>query len=167
MDFIYLYGAMTAAFALAMTAALVLRSRPAAANWLAHGLSAAGCSLALAGAAFVFSAGPQEFTLPGGTLFGPVAVRADYLSAFFLAVIGAVGAAARFMRWTFGREYFGRRLGQMAGCTRLSCCRCWRWYGSHVVAFHRGWELLTVASYLLGGPRAEKAANCRAAYVFS
>jgi hydrogenase-4 component B len=167
MDFIYLYAAMAAAFALAMTAALVLRSRPAVANWLAHGLSAAGCLLALAGAAFVFSAGPQAFTLPGDTLFGPVAVRADYLSAFFLAVIGTVGAAASVYAVAYCREYYGRRLGQMAALyaafvlSMLAVVTV-----SHVVAFIVAWELMTVASFLLVAHEREKAASSRAAYVY-
>lgn len=167
MDFIYLYTAMAAAFALAMAGALVAKTRPAVANWLAHGLSATGSLLALAGAAFVFSAGPQEFTLPGGTPFGPVAVRADYLSAFFLAVIGAVGAAASVYAVAYSREYYGRRLRLMAALyaafllSMLAVVTV-----SHVVAFIVAWELMTVTSFLLVAHEREKASSSRAAYVY-
>ncbi len=167
MDFFHLYTAMAAAFALAVAGSLAAKARPAVANWLAHGLSAAGSLLALAGAAFVFSAGPQEFALPGGTLFGTVTVRADYLAAFFLAVIGTVGAAASVYAVAYSREYYGRRLGSMAALyaafllSMLVVVTV-----SHVVAFIVAWELMTVTSFLLVAHEREKAANSRAAYVY-
>lgn len=167
MEFIYLYAAMAGTFVAAMAAAIVFRARPAAANWLAHGLAAAGSLLALAGAAFVFFTGPQAFDLPGPALFGAVAVRVDYLSAFFLAVIGLVGAAASVYAIAYSREYYGRRLGAMAALyaafllSMLAVVTV-----SHVVAFLVAWELMTVASFLLVAHEREKASASRAAFVY-
>ncbi len=167
MEFIHLYAAMAGAFAAAMAGALIFRERPAVANWLAHGLSAAGCLLAVAGAARVFAAGPQAFGLPVDTLFGAVTVRADYLSAFFLAVIGTVGAAASVYALAYSREYYGRRLGSMGllyAAFLLSMLVVVT--VSQVVAFVVAWELMTVASFLLVAHEREKAAASRAAYVY-
>jgi hydrogenase-4 component B len=167
MDFICLYAAMAAAFVAAMAGSLVLRARPAAANWLAHGLAAIGSLLALACAAFVFYAGPQAFALPGTTLFGPVTVRVDQLSAFFLGVIGLVGAAASVYAIAYSREYYGRRLGTMAALyaafllSMLAVVTV-----SHVVAFLVAWELMTVASFLLVAHERERASASRAAYIY-
>ncbi len=167
MDFISIYAAMAGAFVAAAAGALALNARPAAANWLAHGLAAIGSLLALAGAAFVFFAGPQAFALPGATLFGPVTVRVDYLSAFFLGVIGLVGAAASVYALAYSREYYGRRLGSMAALyaafllSMLVVVTV-----SHVVAFLVAWELMTVASFLLVAHEREKASASRAAFIY-
>ncbi len=167
MDFNFIYAAMAGAFVAAAAAALGLRARPAAANRLAHSLAAIGSLLALAGAAFVFFAGPQAFVLTGATLFGPVAVRVDYLSAFFLAVIGLVGAAASVYAIAYSREYYGRRLASMAALyaafllSMLTVVTV-----SHVVAFLVAWELMTVSSFLLVAHEREKADASRAAYIY-
>lgn len=167
MDFLHLYEAMVLLFTTAMGGGLVLRRRPAAANWLAHGLAALGCVAAVGAAAAVFAAGPQSFALAGGGLFGPVTVRADYLSAFFLAVIGAVGAAASVYALAYSREYYGRRLGLMAALfAAFLLAMAAVVTVSDVVAFLVAWELMTVASFLLVGHEREQAASRRAAYIY-
>lgn len=167
MDFSDLYGAMVATFAAAAAGALILRHRPAAANRLAHTLSAAGCILALACAAQAAIFGPQGFGLPGGPPFGPFTVKVDYLSAFFLAVIGTVGAAASVYALAYSKEYYQRRLGLMAALYALFLLSMLVVVSvSQVVAFLIAWEVMTVTSFLLVAHEYEKPSGGRAAYIY-
>jgi len=155
---------MALAFTAAIAGALLLHGRPAAANAAGHGLAAAGSVAALAAAACVYAAGPQVFSLPAAPM---LAVRVDYLAAFFLAVIGTVGAAASMYALAYSREYYGRRPGLMAALfAAFLLAMAAVVTVSNALVFLVAWEAMTVVSFLLVGHESEKAASSRAAFIY-
>lgn len=167
MDFVTIYLVMIACFVAGIVVLPVLRHNLKIANFLAHGMATLGSAAAVLCASFVFVTGPQAFTLPVNMTFLAISVRVDYLAAYFLAIIGIVGAAASVYAVAYGQEYFNRRFKAMAAlylAFLLSMVLVVT--VSHIVLFLVIWELMTVTSFLLVGQDYQRPASTRAAYLY-
>ncbi|WP_216093620.1 proton-conducting transporter membrane subunit [Sporolituus thermophilus] len=130
-------------------------------------MAALGCTTAVLCAIFVFAGETVVMPLINWSFFGMISARLDRLAAFFLLVVGLVGAMSSLYAVGYCREYYGRRLWIMAA-----------WYNafllsiilvftvSHVVAFLVVWEVMTAVSFFLVNHEWEKEVNRRAAYIY-
>ncbi len=138
----------------------------------------AGRAVAAAGAALGASAGlvlgvtnslsgaSPAWSLPGVLAFGGLALRVDGLSAFFLVVIGAIGVAAAVYGFGYTAPDDGRpRLRVVGGVqAALLLAMTLTVTADNALTFLAGWELTSLAAYLLvltdpAEPGAVRAAN--------
>ncbi|VBB06769.1 nadh:ubiquinone oxidoreductase [Lucifera butyrica] len=154
-------------FLIGAMVALILYKKEYAANWIAHGMATAGSISAILCAIVVFWQGTARFPLFEWPLFGQVTVGLDYLSAFFLLLVGLLGAPASVYAIGYCREFYGRRLWLTAACYNLFLLSMVAVFTvSHVVAFLVAWEVMSLVSFFLVNHRWEEAENRRAAYVY-
>jgi len=136
-------------------------------NYFAHSMALMGCALGILCAIFVFIQGKASIVLPVVLPFGSVTANIDYLSAFFLALVGMVGMATSIYAYGYTQEYYQCRLPAMAGLYNaflLSMVLVLT--VSHVVAFIIAWEVMSVVSFFLVNHEHDKKVNTRSAYIY-
>ncbi|HWR41539.1 hydrogenase 4 subunit B [Sporomusa sp.] len=138
-------------------------------NYVAHGMAALGCLAVVLCAIFVFDGGKVAVVTPWVMPTGPVHIRLDYLTAYFLLTIGIIGCAASVYAIGYSREYYGdgRRYQVMAS---LYCAFLLSMVlvvsVSHAAAFIVVWELMAVTSFFLVNYEHEQSETRRAAFVY-
>lgn len=136
-------------------------------NYIAHSIALMGSATAILCAIFVFIQGQVTLVLPIVLPFGPIGGSVDYLSAYFLLVLGVVGAAVSLYAYGYSQEYYSRRLPFMASLYNaflLSMALVFTM--NHAVAFIMAWEVMSVVSFLLVNHEYEKNVNTRSAYIY-
>ncbi|MBP2651008.1 MAG: hyfB 2 [Firmicutes bacterium] len=167
MNFTTIYLLMLLIFAVGLIITPVLCKKLKVANLFAHGIALLGSLAAVLCASFVFVTGPQAFSLPLYLPFMAFSVRVDYLAAYFLAIIGLVGAAASIYAVAYGREYFKRRFIVMAELYLAFLLSMLLVVSvSHVFAFLVVWEVMSVASFMLVGQEYDNPVSTKAAYLY-
>jgi hydrogenase-4 component B len=135
------------------------------ANFLGHGLAAAGSIAAMVCAVMAFLTGPQVFTASFFTNY--LSIRIDGLAAYFLGIIGLVGLMTSVYAVAYGREYFGRRFKTMAVLYLMFLLSMVLVVTlSDIVGFIIAWEVMSVVSFLLVGHEYERPSSSRAAYIY-
>lgn len=162
-----LYYATIALLTMGILAALVGQRQEKMVHGIAHGTALLGGVTAVLCAISVFSGGPwlAEWALPAP--LGSVGVRLDSLAAFFLAIIGGIGALCSCYAWGYAREYYGRRLPLLAGAYNaflLSMILVVT--ARQVLGFLAAWEIMAIVSFLLVNHEYERPAVRRAAYIY-
>jgi hydrogenase-4 component B len=138
-------------------------------NYVAHGMAALGCLAVVLCAIFIFAGGKVDLMTPLLLLGEPVHIRLDYLAAYFLLIIGVVGAAASIYAVGYSREYAGdgRRYQVMVS---MYCAFLLSMVlvvaVSHVAAFIVVWELMAVTSFFLVNYEHHHSEVRRAAFVY-
>ncbi|HMM20853.1 MAG TPA: hydrogenase 4 subunit B [Selenomonadales bacterium] len=152
---------------LGVVSAFTLRPKERILNQVAHSLAALGNILAVLCAIFIFVQGEVSLPLFDWLVMGTVTARLDYLSAFFMLVMGVAGAAASIYAPGYCREYYGRRLWLMAASFNAFLLSMLLVFTvSHAAAFIVVWETMSLTSFLLVNHEWEKEANRRAAFVY-
>lgn len=136
-------------------------------NEIAHGMAGAGSIAAVLCAICIFAEGIVTVRLFSGTWFGEVAVRLDYLGAWFLLILGLVGVAASVYAVGYCRQYSGRRLSLVSSAFNAFLLALVAVFTAHhVIFFLVAWEVMTLVSFLLVNIEWELPANRRAAYLY-
>ena len=150
-------------------AAFLFHRQPRVADALFRALVVAGCALAAAGAVSVLLGGPLpayawEPSLPGG----PWIVALDALSAWFLVLIAAVGAAAAAYGVTYLAAERAHRPVRWAhlGFAVLLASMMVVVVAQAAVLFLLAWEVMAVSAYLLIVHEGERAEVARAGLVY-
>lgn len=162
-----LYYLMLLLFSAGVVSVFFTKSNARLTNYLAHSIALMGCTMAILCAIFVFIQGKVTVVLPVVLPFGPIGGSIDYLSAYFLLIVGIVGVATSIYAYGYSREYYTCRLPAMAGLYNgflLSMVLVFT--VSHVVAFIIAWEVMSVVSFLLVNHEYEKNVNTRSAYIY-
>lgn len=121
-------------------------------NYVAHGAAALGCLAVVLCAIFIFVGGKIDLITPLIMFGEAVHIHLDYLAAYFLLIIGGVGAVASLYAIGYSREYVadGRRYQVMVS---MYCAFLLSMVlvvaSSHVAAFLVVWELMAVTSFFL------------------
>ena len=105
-----LYYLMLLLFSTGILSVFLTKSNAKLTNYIAHSIAFLGCLAAILCAIFVFIHGKVTIVLPFVLPFGPMGARIDCLSAFFLLLIGVVGAATSIYAYGYSREYYQCRL---------------------------------------------------------
>ena len=136
-------------------------------NYIAHTIALMGSATAIVCAIFVFIQGQVTVVLPITLLFGPIGGSVDYLSAYFLLLLGVAGSAVSIYAYGYSQEYYSRRLPLMAGLYNAFLLSMVLVFTiNHVVAFIMAWEVMSVVSFLLVNHEYEKNVNTRSAYIY-
>jgi hydrogenase-4 component B len=162
-----LYYEMLLFFSTGILSIFFTRGNIKVTNYIAHSIALMGCLMAILCAFFVFFQGELNLILPIVLPFGDTKVRVDGLSAFFLLIIGVIGAAASIYSYGYSREYYGCRLPFMASLYNaflLSMALVVTVH--HVAAFIIAWEMMSLVSFFLVNHEYEKKANTRAAFIY-
>lgn len=162
-----LYYVMLLLFSTGILSAFLTKSNAKRTNYIAHSIAFLGCLAAIVCAIFVFFHGTVTIALPSLLPFGAMGARIDGLSAFFLLLIGVVGAATSIYAYGYSRDYYECRLPVLAGLYNaflLSMALVVT--VSHVVAFIVAWEIMSVVSFFLVNHEYEKKLSNRAAYIY-
>jgi len=163
----YLYDLMLLLFSMGVVSVFFTSSNAKLTNYVAHSLALLGSTLAILCAIFVFMQGKVDIVLPVMLPFGPIGSSIDFLSAFFLLIIGVVGAATSIYAYGYSQEYYHRRLPLMAGLYNAFLLSMVLVFTvSHVVAFIIAWEVMSTVSFFLVNHEYEKKVNTRAAYIY-
>jgi len=162
-----LYYLILLLFSTGIVSVFFTRSNAKLTNYTAHSIALVGSTLAILCASFVFVQGQVDVALPMALPFGPIGGRIDYLSAYFLLMIGVVGVATTIYAFAYSQEYYHCRLPLMAGLYNTFLLSMVLVVTvSHVVAFIMAWEVMSVVSFLLVNHEYEKKSNTRAAYIY-
>lgn len=168
MELIDLYLLMLFLFFTGIVSVFISKTNEKLINYIAHSMAALGCLAAILCAIFVFHKGSQHvFSLPFFPSFGPMTADIDYLSAYFLFIIGLVGVIISIYAYSYGSEYYGKRLPEMSAFFNaflLSMVLVVTL--SNIIGFLIAWELMAIASYFLVNHNYEKPNNRRAAYIY-
>lgn len=154
-------------FAVGIFVPFLTNGKPKLTNILSHGLSLLGCLAIVVCSVEVFTYGTISLSYTLGLPVGPLIIRIDHLSAFFLLALGSVGSAASIYALGYSQEYYGQRLGLMAALFNgfiLSMALVVT--VSQVAYFLIVWEIMTVVSFFLVNHEYDKTANTRAAYKY-
>ena len=136
-------------------------------NYIAHSMALIGSALAILCAIFVFVQGKVAFVFPVVLPFGPIGGNLDYLSAYFLLMLGVVGSATSIYAYGYSQEYYYCRLPLMAGLYNAFLLSMVLVFTvSHVAAFIIVWEVMSVVSFLLVNHEYQKKVNTRSAYIY-
>ena len=167
MNALNLYSATIFFLCTGIVSALVLKRNNNALNYVAHSMAAVGSTTAILCAIFVFREGAVNIPLFTWGQVGAVAARIDCLAAFFVLILGLLGAAASIYAIGYCKEYFGHRLWLMAACyNAFLLTMVFVFTISHVVAFLVAWEAMAIISFLLVNHEYEKPETRRASYVY-
>jgi len=162
-----LYYLMLLLFSAGVVSVLFTRSNAKLTNYIAHSIALVGSITAILCAIFVFVQGKVDVVLPVALPFGPIGGSIDYLSAYFLLIVGVVGAATSIYAYGYSQEYYNCRLPLMAGLYNAFLLSMVLVFTvSHVVAFIIAWEAMSVISFFLVNHEYEKKVNTRAAYIY-
>ncbi len=155
-------------FTTGIAVALVAYRWPAVSNWFSHGLSFAGCILIANLALNVLAQGKPEYYTVGYWLQTSLMMfRIDALAAFFLLLLGGVGAAVSLyaIGYTSGHSRHGYALlPALFNFFILSMFLVLT--ASHVGIFLIAWEIMTLVSLLLILFEHENPDNVRAGFVY-
>ena len=148
--------------------ALLLFRHHAAANWISHGTAAAGCVAMVILAWTVFGQGKQELFYAGYWLHSSAVVfRVDALAAFFLLILGIVGAAASVYAVGYTSEHYSPCYSTLPMLFNLFLLVLFLVLtAGHVAVFLIAWELMSLVSLLLILYEHEHTANIRAGFVY-
>lgn len=136
-------------------------------NYIAHSIALAGSIAAILCAVFVFIQGKVAVSLPILLPFEFMSITIDYLSAYFLLILGVVGTAVSIYAYGYSQEYYTCRLPLMAGLYNaflLSMALVFT--VSHVAAFIIAWEVMSIVSFFLVNHEYEKKVNTRSGYIY-
>ena len=162
-----LYYLMLLLFSAGVVSVFFTKNNAKLTNYIAHSIALMGSLAAILCAIFVFVEGKLVVALPVALPFGPMSASIDYLSAYFLLIIGVVGAATSIYAYGYSREYYNCRLPLMAGLYNAFLLSMVLVFTvSHVVAFIIAWEVMSVVSFFLVNHEYEKNVNTRAAYIY-
>ncbi|MBC8016318.1 MAG: hydrogenase 4 subunit B [Sporomusaceae bacterium] len=162
-----LYYVMLLLFSAGTVSVFFTKSSDKLTNYIAHSIALMGSAATILCAIFVFIQGQVTVVLPIGLPFGPIGGSIDYLSAYFLLLLGVVGAAVSIYAYGYSQEYYSRRLPLMASLYNaflLSMALVFTM--NHVVAFIMAWEVMSVVSFFLVNHEYEKSVNTRSAYIY-
>lgn len=150
-----------------LSAILTLR-RPVIANWLSHGLATASCIVMMVLAWKVLGQGVTEHFYAGLWLHGGVVTfRIDALAAFFVLLLGFVGAAASVYAIGYTADHYTPRYFILPTLFNLFLLSLFFVLtASHVGVFLIVWELMSLTSLFLILFEHEHAANVRAGFVY-
>lgn len=162
-----LYYLMLLLFSTGVVSVFFTQNNATLTNYIAHSMALIGSALAILCAVFVFIQGKIAVILPVVLPFGPIGASVDYLSAYFLLVVGVVGVTTSIYAYGYSREYYHCRLPLMAGLYNAFLLSMVLVFTvSHVVAFIIAWEVMSVVSFLLVNHEYEKKLNTRSAYIY-
>ncbi|MDF2633402.1 MAG: hypothetical protein K0R78_276 [Pelosinus sp.] len=163
----YLYYGILLFFSTGILSVIFTKRNVKVTNYIAHSIAFMGCFMAILCAFFVFFQGELNLVLPILLLFGDMRVRVDGLSAFFLLIIGVIGAATSIYAYGYSREYYGCRLPLMVSLYNaflLSMALVVTVH--HVAGFIIVWEIMSLVSFFLVNQEYEKKTSTRAAYIY-
>ncbi|MDD4600099.1 MAG: proton-conducting transporter membrane subunit [Negativicutes bacterium] len=147
--------------------AVLFRKNDRMANYIAHCMAIVGSISAVLCAIFVFKDGGVSLSLFEWGRVGLVTARLDPLAAFFLLLVGVIGALASLYAIGYCREFYGKRLWLMAAFFNAFLLTMILVFSvSHVVAFLLAWELMTIFSFALVIHKWEDATVRRAGYIY-
>ncbi|HWR30954.1 MAG TPA: proton-conducting transporter membrane subunit [Negativicutes bacterium] len=148
--------------------AIVTSWRPTIANWISHGLAAAGCIVMIILAWKIFGQSQPEHFFVGRWLHsGVVTFRIDALAAFFLLLLGIVGAASAIYAIGYTTEHYSPRYFILPTLFNLFLLSLFLVVtASHIGVFLIVWELMTLTSLFLILYEYEHSANIRAGFVY-
>jgi len=162
-----LYYGMLLFFSTGILSVFLTKNNAKRTNYIAHSIALMGCVMAVLCAIFVFFLGELKIALPVLLPLGQMGIRVDGLSAFFLLLIGVVGAATSIYAYGYSREYYECRLPLMAGLYNAFLLSMVLVVTvSHIAAFIIAWEAMSLVSFFLVNHEYEKKANTRAAYIY-
>lgn len=162
-----LYYVMLVLFSAGVISVFFTKNNVKITNYVAHSIALMGCTLGILCAISVFMQGEISVILPIALPVGPIAGRIDYLSAFFLLIVGVVGVATSIYAYGYTTEYYHCRLPFMASLYNaflLSMVLVLT--VSHVIAFIIAWEMMSVISFFLVNHEYDKKVNTRSAYIY-
>ena len=162
-----LYYLMLVLFSTGVVSVFFSRNSGKITNYIAHSMALMGCTLGILCAIFVFIQGKIKVTLPIALPVGPIAGSIDYLSAFFLLIVGIVGVGTSIYAYGYTKEYYHCRLPLLASLYNaflLSMVLVLT--VSHVIAFVIAWEMMSVISFFLVNHEYDKKVNTRSAYIY-
>jgi len=162
-----LYYLMLLLFGTGIVSVFFTRNSAKYTNYIAHSMALMGCVTAILCATFVFLEGEVMVALPVSLPFGVIGGSIDYLSAYFLLIVGVVGVATSIYAYGYSREYDHCRLPLMAGLYNaflLSMVLVLT--ANHVIGFIIAWEVMSLVSFFLVNHEHEKSVNNRAAYIY-
>jgi len=162
-----LYYLMLLLFSTGVLSVFFTKNNAKLTNYIAHSIALMGSTLAILCAIFVFIQGKVVIIFPVALPFGPMGASIDYLAAFFLLIVGVVGAANSIYAYGYSQEYYTCRLPLMAGLYNAFLLSMVLVFTvSHVVAFIIAWEVMSTVSFFLVNHEYEKNVNTRAAYIY-
>lgn len=162
-----LYYLMLVLFSTGVVSVFFTKNNVKLTNYIAHSIALLGCTLGILCAISVFIQGKVSFILPFVLPFGSIGGCIDYLSAFFLLIVGVVGVGTSIYAYGYTSEYYHCRLPLMASLYNaflLSMVLVLT--VSHVIAFIIVWEMMSVISFFLVNHEYEKKVNTRSAYIY-
>lgn len=148
--------------------AMLLRGSPAWSNRLGHGIAALAC-LWVGGLAWhvLEQAGGISVGVGSWGNMGVVFFRVDYLSAFFLLLLGIVGAAVSIYAIGYTADHYGRHYCLQPMLYNVFLCSLFLVLTvSHGGAFLIFWELMALSSFFLILTDHTQAATGRAAFIY-
>lgn len=146
---------------------VLFRKKEQLASNFAHCMALVGSITAVLCAIFVFRDGGFSSLLFEWGQVGAVTARVDMLAAFFLLIVGLIGALASLYAIGYCREFYGQRLWLMSSCYNAFLLTMILVFTvNHVVAFLVAWELMSLFSFGLVIHRWEEPAVRRAAYIY-
>ena len=168
MDLFSQFQGVAVLFAVGSLTALVLFRWPAAANWLGHGLSIAGCALMVNFAWRVIDQSQTECYSVGYWMqTSLMTFRIDDLSAFFLLLLGVVGCAASIYAIGYTAGHYSSNYAVLPALFNFFLLSLFMVLtASHVGLFLIAWEIMTLVSLLLILYDHEEAANVQAGFVY-
>jgi len=162
-----LYYLMLLLFSTGVVSVFFTGSHAKLTNYIAHSIALLGSTVAILCAIFVFMQGKMEVVLPLVLPFGPISASVDYLSAYFLLILGVIGTVTSIYAYGYSREYYHCRLPLMAGLYNAFLLSMVLVFTvSHVVAFLIAWEVMSVVSFFLVNHEYEQQVNTRAAFIY-
>lgn len=162
-----LYYLMLVLFSTGVVSVFFTNSHAKLTNYIAHSIALAGSIAAILCAVFVFIQGKVAASLPMLLPFEFMSITIDYLSAYFLLILGVVGTAVSIYAYGYSQEYYTCRLPLMAGLYNaflLSMALVFT--VSHVAAFIIAWEVMSIVSFFLVNHEYEKKVNTRSGYIY-
>ena len=150
-----------------LTAILAARA-PKAANWLSHGLAASGCAATAWLAWDILTQNRTEHFFVGRWLHaGIVTFRIDPLAAFFLLLLGLVGAACAVYAIGYTSKDCSPRFFALPALFNLFLLSLFLVLtASHVAVFLIVWEIMSLTSLFLILYEHEHTVNVRAGFVY-
>ena len=164
----FLFKSVIGLFLTGSLTALLSARRPVIANRLSHGLAAAGCVVMTLLAWNIFAQGRVEHFFVGRWMHaGVVTFRIDPLAAFFLLLLGVVGAAASIYAIGYTSEHYTPHYYALPTFFNLFLLSLFLVLtASHIGVFLIVWEIMTLTSLFLILFEHEHPANVRAGFVY-
>ncbi len=162
-----LYYLMLVLFSTGVISVFATKHNMKITNYVAHSMALMGCTLGILCAILVFIQGKINVVLPIPLPVGPILASVDYLSAFFLLIVGVVGLGTSIYAYGYTQEYYHCRLPLLASLYNgflLSMVLVIT--VSHVIAFVIAWEMMSVISFFLVNHEYDKKVNTRSAYIY-